>query len=68
MDLFFRAANLLVLPIWTLMILLPRWRWAARIIRSPLVSAAPAIWYAVLVLPRLGAIWPAVFTTDALRR
>lgn len=60
MDLFFRAANLLVLPIWTLMILLPRWRWAARIIRSPLVSAAPAILYAVLVLPRLGAIWPAV--------
>jgi hypothetical protein len=60
MDLLFRVSNLLVLPIWALMILLPRWRWAARILRSPLVSAAPAILYAVLVLPRLGAIWPAV--------
>ena len=60
MDLLFRASNLLVLPIWALMIVLPRWRWAVRIIRSPLVSAAPAILYAALVLPRLGAIWPAV--------
>jgi hypothetical protein len=57
---FFRASNLLVLPIWALMILLPRWRWTARIIRSPLVSAAPALVYAALVLPRLGTIWPAV--------
>src|SRR5258707_13260364 len=60
MDLLFRASELLVLPIWALMILLPRWWWTARIIRSPLVSAAPAILYAALVLPRLGAIWPAV--------
>ena len=60
MDLLFRDSNLLVLPIWALMILLPRWRWTARIIRSPLVSAAPAILYAALVLPQLGAIWPAV--------
>jgi len=60
MDLLFRAGNLLVLPIWALMILLPRWRWTARIMRSPLVSAAPALVYAVPVLPRLGAIWPVV--------
>jgi len=60
MDLFFRASNLLVLPIWALMIFLPRWRWTARILRSPWVSAAPALLYAALVLPRLGAIWPAV--------
>ena len=60
MDLLFRASNLLVLPFWALMILLPRWRWAARIIRSPWVSAAPAILYTALVLPRLGVIWPAV--------
>ena len=59
-DSIFRTSNLLVLPIWSLLILLPRWRWALRIIRSPLVSAAPAILYAALVLPRLGAIWPAV--------
>src|SRR5580704_3160871 len=60
MDLLFRASNLLVLPLWALMILLPRWQWTARIIRSPLVSAAPAILYAALVVPRLGEIWPAV--------
>ena len=60
MDFLFRASNLLVLPFWALMILLLRWRWTARIIRSPLVSAAPAILYAALVLPRLGAIWEAV--------
>jgi len=42
------------------MILLPGWRWSVRIVRSPLISAAPAILYAALVLPRVGAIWPAV--------
>jgi len=56
----FRLSNLMALPFWALMILLPRWRWTTRIMRSPLVSAAPAGLYAVLVLPRLGEIWPAV--------
>ena len=60
MALLFRLNNLLVLPLWALMILAPRWRWTTRIIHSPLVSAAPAILYAALVLPRLGEIWPAV--------
>jgi Domain of unknown function (DUF4281) len=60
MTLLFRLSNLLVLPFWALMILLPRWRWTVRILRSPLVSAAPALVYAALVLPRLGAIFPAV--------
>jgi hypothetical protein len=60
MTLLFRLSNLLVLPLWGLMILLPRWRWTGRIIRSPWVSAAPALLYAALVLPRLGAIWPAI--------
>src|SRR5882724_9827762 len=60
MESLFRASNLLVLPIWALMILLPRWRWTARVIQSPLVSVVPALVYAALVLPRLGTIWPAV--------
>jgi hypothetical protein len=60
MDMLFRLGNLLILPFWTLMIVLPRWRWTARIVASPYVTAAPAILYAVLVLPRLGEIWPAV--------
>jgi hypothetical protein len=42
------------------MILLPRWRWTARIMRSPYASTVPALLYAVLVAPRLGAIWPAL--------
>lgn len=60
MDLIFRVSNLLVLPFWALMILLPRWRWTARIMRSPVGSVAPALFYAALVLPRVGAIFPAV--------
>src|SRR6266705_1385331 len=60
MTLLFRLSNMLVLPFWAVMILLPRWRWTGRIMRSPFVSAAPALLYAALVLPRLGAIWPAI--------
>ena len=60
MGVLFRVSNVLVLPLWALMILAPLWRWTMRIMRSPLVSAAPAILYAALVLPRLDEIWPAV--------
>lgn len=60
MSLLFRLSNLMVLPFWALVILLPRWRWTGRIMRSPFVSAAPALLYAVLVLPRLREIWPAI--------
>src|SRR5262245_11512461 len=60
MDAMFTLGNLLVLPFWGLMILAPRWRWTARIIRSPLVSVGPVILYIALVLPRVGEIWPAV--------
>jgi ABA4-like protein len=59
-TLLFRLSNLLVLPFWALMILLPHWRWTGRILRSQFVSVAPALLYAVLVLPRLGTIWPAI--------
>jgi hypothetical protein len=61
MTVLFRLSSLLVLPFWGLMILLPRWRWTMRVMRSPLVSAAPALFYAALVLPRLGVIWQTVF-------
>ena len=43
MTLLFRLSNLLVMPFWGLMILLPRWRWTQRIMRSSWVSAAPAL-------------------------
>ena len=60
MSAIFRFGNFLVLPFWALVILLPRWRGTARLMRSPWVTGAPAALYATLVLPRLGAIWPVV--------
>jgi hypothetical protein len=60
MSTLFRVSNLLVLPFWVLLILLPRWRWTARIMRSSFASGAPAALYGALVLPRLREIWPAV--------
>jgi ABA DEFICIENT 4-like len=44
------------MPFWLLMIVLPHWRWTQRIMRSPLVSAAPALLYAALVLPQVGGL------------
>ncbi|HRC77211.1 MAG TPA: ABA4-like family protein [Kouleothrix sp.] len=60
METIFSLSNLLVLPFWLLMITLPRWRATERIMRSPLVSAAPALLYLVLVLPRLAELLPAL--------
>jgi hypothetical protein len=60
MSTLFRLSNFLVLTFWAAMIVLPRWRWTTRIMRSPFVSGAPAALYATLVVPRLGEIWPAV--------
>ena len=60
MSTLFDLSGLLVLPIWLMMIVLPRWRWTGRLVASPLVSALPALLYAVLVLPRLGEVFPAV--------
>src|SRR5215207_9743308 len=52
------------MPFWISMIVFPRWRWTERIMRSPLIAAPPAILYAVLVLPRLAEIFPAVFNPE----
>jgi hypothetical protein len=47
-------------PFWALMILLPRWSWTARIIGSPLIVAPVLLIYAVLVLPDIATVLPAV--------
>ena len=60
LDGLFSLSNLTVMPFWLLMIVLPRWRWTERIMRSPLVALLPALIYAALVLPRFGAIFAAV--------
>lgn len=51
MDTLFNIANLTVLPFWVIMIALPRWPWAVRVIRSPLIVLPPALIYAAIVLP-----------------
>lgn len=53
MEIVFKLSNLLVFPFWVLMLVLPRWRWTERIIRSPFVAAGPAVLYALLMLPHL---------------
>ena len=58
----FSLSGLLVLPFWLLMIALPRWRWTRRLLGSPLVVVAPALLYALLVLPQVGTIFPAVLS------
>ena len=60
LDGLFSLSNLTVMPFWLLMIVLPRWRWTERIMRSPLVALLPALIYAALVLPRFGVIFAAV--------
>lgn len=60
MNTIFRLSNIFVLPFWAMIIVLPRWRWTARIMKSPLVSIGPAVVYGTLVLPRLLVIWPAL--------
>ena len=60
METIFSLSSFVVLPFWTLMILLPRWSWTQRIIRSPLVILAPSLIYAALVLPRLGEVFSEV--------
>jgi hypothetical protein len=65
MNILFSLSNLLVMPFWLLMIALPHWRWTHRIMRSPLVSAAPALLYAALVLPRAAELLLALASPTA---
>jgi hypothetical protein len=56
----FSLTFLVAAPFWALMILAPRWSWTARIVGSPLIVLPPVLIYAVLVLPALGDVLPAV--------
>jgi hypothetical protein len=47
----FSLSNLLTIPFWLLMILLPAWRWTARIMQSLWTVVPAALAYALLVLP-----------------
>jgi hypothetical protein len=56
----FTLSNLLILPFWFLMIVLPRWSWTQRLMNSPWVVAPPAILYSLLLLPQLSTAVPAL--------
>lgn len=58
LDALFNVGNLLVMPFWLIMIALPRWAWARRLIASPLIAVPPALIYAALVLPQVGMLLP----------
>ena len=60
METIFSLSNLLVMPFWLLMIALPHWRLTRRLLQSPLPSAAPALLYLALALPRQGELFAAV--------
>ncbi|GIJ43196.1 hypothetical protein Val02_00820 [Virgisporangium aliadipatigenens] len=59
-EFLFELTFLVAAPFWALMIVLPGWAWTARIVRSPLIVLPPVLVYAVLVLPAVGDILPAV--------
>jgi hypothetical protein len=56
----FQISNVLVLPFWLLMIVLPHWRWTKRIIGSPWIVAPTALIYAILVVPSATMLLPAL--------
>jgi hypothetical protein len=64
MDTVFSVSSFLVMPFWFLMIFLPTWKWTKRIIASPWISAGAALLYAVLVLPGVLQILPAVMNPN----
>jgi hypothetical protein len=53
MEILFKLSSLLVFPFWALLLFLPSWHRTERIMRSPWVSAGPAVLYVLLVLPHL---------------
>ena len=56
----FDLTFLLAAPFWALMILLPKWSWTARIVRSPLIVLPVVAIYAALVVPAFGDVWASV--------
>jgi len=56
METLFSAANLTVLPIWFLMIALPRWSLTTRLVSSAWIFVAPIAIYAALVVPGMSSV------------
>jgi uncharacterized protein (DUF2141 family) len=64
MKTLFSLSNLLVMPFWLLIILLPKWKLTERVMRSPWIVLPPALLYAALVVPRFGELMPALMRPD----
>jgi hypothetical protein len=60
----FNITNTIVLPFWLIMIALPRWAWARRLIGSPWIVAPVALIYTALVLPSLPTLLPTLASPD----
>jgi hypothetical protein len=56
MEFLFNLSNLLVLPFWLLMILLPHWRITRSVIPSLWIIVPSALLYSALVLPGLPSL------------
>lgn len=56
----FWLGNLLPLPFWVSMIVVPNWRWTRRLMASPLVVAPPAVVYVAFMAPRLSMVAPTI--------
>lgn len=54
----FSITNLLVMPFWFLMIVLPKWKVTQRLMASPWVAAPVAIIYSALIVPQMGDLLP----------
>jgi Domain of unknown function (DUF4281) len=56
----FDLTFLLAAPFWALMILLPKWSWTTRIVRSPLIVLPIVAIYAALIAPDFANVWASV--------
>jgi hypothetical protein len=56
----FELSNLVVLPFWALMVLVPTWSVTRRVIASPWIVAPPALIYLVTLLPVATMVLPEV--------
>lgn len=56
----FDLTFLLAAPFWALMIVLPKWSWTERVIRSPLIVVPILAIYAALIAPDFAGVWSAV--------
>jgi hypothetical protein len=56
----FDLTFLLAVPFWALMIVLPKWSWTERIVKSPLIVLPIVAIYAALIAPDFAEVWSAV--------